>query len=71
MEASAALATSNDPTGKFVAVTDGTSERIYRDVGTVVDTGTPVGGGQSHENRQPYLAVTFIIALTGIFPSRN
>jgi microcystin-dependent protein len=29
------------------------------------------GGGQAHENRQPFLAVNFIIALQGIFPSRN
>jgi microcystin-dependent protein len=29
------------------------------------------GGGQPHENRAPYLAVNFIIALQGIFPSRN
>ena len=29
------------------------------------------GGGQPHENRQPYLAVNYIIALQGIFPSRN
>ncbi len=28
-------------------------------------------GGQPHENRMPYLAVNFIIALNGIFPSRN
>jgi microcystin-dependent protein len=28
-------------------------------------------GGQGHENRSPYLVVNFIIALTGIFPSRN
>lgn len=28
-------------------------------------------GGQPHENRQPYLAVNFCIALQGIFPSRN
>jgi microcystin-dependent protein len=30
-----------------------------------------VGGSQPHENRQPYLALTFCIALQGIFPSRN
>ena len=30
-----------------------------------------VGGSQPHENRQPYLALTFCIALTGIFPTRN
>lgn len=29
------------------------------------------GGGQPHENRQPYLGLNFIIALEGIFPSRN
>ena len=29
------------------------------------------GGGQPHENRSPFLTVTFGIALTGIFPSRN
>ena len=27
-------------------------------------------GGQAHENMQPYLVVSFIIALTGLFPSR-
>ena len=29
------------------------------------------GGGQPHENRQPYLALNYCIALEGIFPSRN
>lgn len=29
----------------------------------------PIGGSQSHENRQPYLAVNFCIALYGVFPS--
>ena len=42
--------------------------------------GTPVamnisttnnGGGQGHNNMQPYLAVNFCIALQGLFPSRN
>ena len=30
-----------------------------------------VGGSQPHENRQPYLTLTFCIALQGIFPSQN
>jgi microcystin-dependent protein len=30
-----------------------------------------VGGSQPHENRQPFLALNFCIALQGIFPSRN
>ncbi len=29
------------------------------------------GGGQPHNNLQPYLVVTFIIALNGLFPARN
>jgi microcystin-dependent protein len=29
------------------------------------------GSGQPHENRNPYQVVNFIIALTGIFPSRQ
>lgn len=29
------------------------------------------GGGQAHENRQPYLALNFCIAMVGIFPSRG
>lgn len=32
---------------------------------------TNAGGNQPHENRQPYLAVNYIIALQGIFPSRS
>jgi microcystin-dependent protein len=29
------------------------------------------GGSQPHENRQPFLVLNFVIALQGIFPSRN
>jgi microcystin-dependent protein len=29
------------------------------------------GGSQPHENRQPLLALNFIVALQGVFPSRN
>lgn len=31
----------------------------------------PTGGSQPHENMSPYLVLNFIIALQGIFPSRN
>jgi microcystin-dependent protein len=30
-----------------------------------------IGGSQPHENRQPFLCLSFCIALQGIFPSRN
>jgi microcystin-dependent protein len=29
------------------------------------------GGGQSHPNMQPYLGINYIIALQGLYPSRN
>ena len=29
------------------------------------------GGSQPHENRQPFLVLNFIVALQGVFPSRN
>jgi microcystin-dependent protein len=29
------------------------------------------GGNQAHNNIMPFLCIHFIIALTGIFPSRN
>jgi microcystin-dependent protein len=31
----------------------------------------PVGGGQPHSNIQPYLAINWCIAMSGIFPSRG
>jgi microcystin-dependent protein len=31
----------------------------------------PAGSGAGHENRQPYLCLNYVIALTGIYPSRN
>ena len=40
---------------------------VQLQAGSVVST----GGGQAHENMQPYLALNFIIALQGLFPSRN
>lgn len=42
---------------------------------TVTASGTTTvnntGGSQGHENRSPYIAMNWIIALQGIFPSRN
>ena len=32
---------------------------------------TNTGGSQAHENMQPYLTLSFCIALQGIFPSQN
>jgi microcystin-dependent protein len=35
------------------------------------DTTSSTGGGQTHTNMQPYQVLNYIIALQGIFPSRN
>jgi microcystin-dependent protein len=32
---------------------------------------TPVGGSQPHENMQPYLCISFIISLFGVFPTQT
>ncbi|MBC8114766.1 MAG: phage tail protein [Candidatus Saccharimonas sp.] len=62
-----------DPTGKLLA----------REVGKVyitalqspaalsAETVTSVGGSQPHTNMQPFLTLSFCIALQGIFPSPN
>ncbi|MGP8307899.1 phage tail protein [Vibrio sp. YIC-376] len=34
-------------------------------------TVSSAGGSQSHENRMPYIAISWVIALQGIYPSRN
>ena len=61
----------NVPTGNIFAAsnvavfhTQATSTLIPSEI-------TNVGGSQPHENLQPYLVLNFIIALQGIFPSRN
>lgn len=32
---------------------------------------SPVGGSQPHDNTQPFLCISFIISLFGIFPTQN
>lgn len=49
---------------------------VYRDQATSLASLDPeaianAGGGQAHENMQPFLVINFCIALQGLFPSRN
>lgn len=64
-------AQSGDPTGALYAAS---SETVYGTTGpsnpTQAGTGF-TGGGQAHNNLQPYLAINFIIALQGLYPSRS
>ena len=35
------------------------------------DSLASIGGSQPHQNTQPYLVISFCVALVGIVPSRN
>jgi microcystin-dependent protein len=71
--ANSAGATQPSPAGNVPATTPGPSYQPAPDGGTQMNPNfiAPSGGGQGHPNMQPFLAVSFIIALEGIFPSRN
>ena len=62
------------PLGALLGVSAAT-DPLYAGASNVVDMAqdavTFVGGGVSHNNMQPYLALSFCIALRGLFPSRN
>ena len=63
---------STDPTSHFLANTP--SATVYGTAGPVSLLPAVVsnaGGSQPHANEQPYLVMNWIIALQGIFPSRN
>jgi microcystin-dependent protein len=59
------------PTSNILA----SANNVYRSPTNPVElrpgTVANAGGGQGHENMQPFLALNFAIALQGLFPSRN
>lgn len=55
------------PTGAFAEQFYGTGAPS----GAISPPSAATGSNVPHENRSPYLAVSFIIALQGIFPSRS
>ena len=66
----------NSPSGNYLAEPE--NDPIYHDtaatgpgntLGGAIASNT--GGGQDHDNMQPWLTVNFIIALQGVFPSRS
>ena len=75
MQASANPATLTSPAGSVLAEsTPGTTMYDANDqIDATLYSGVVsyTGGGQSHNNIMPYLAVNFIIALVGIYPSRT
>ncbi len=75
LRASGKVAASSSPAGGVLAAPVRGATPAYAAVGNLVPLNpaaiAATGGGQPHENRPPYLTVNFIIALQGIFPSRN
>jgi microcystin-dependent protein len=65
------------PAGHVLAQSDPAGDMLYCDwqagTATAIRSGTVTnaGGGQAHDNMQPYLTLAFCIALQGLFPSRN
>lgn len=70
--ASTATGSSPNPGGNVLATNPG-NVRPYIEDGPTLNMApgsiAPVGGSQPHTNFQPYLCISFIISLFGIFPS--
>ena len=75
--ASASPGTSTSPVGTVLAEASGTAggELTYGTDPAIVAMNaqslTQAGGSQPHDNMQPYLVISFIISLFGIFPTQN
>ena len=71
--------TSSSPAGTAMSQSvapPATSVPVYRGsptnkVNMAADAVAPTGGGAPHNNRQPYLALNFCIALQGVYPPRS
>ena len=61
--------------GHHLADLAGFDEYVAQNPGPLLTMANTVisnsGGGQSHNNEQPYLTIGYCIALQGLFPSRN
>jgi microcystin-dependent protein len=73
-QASNSDATDQTPAGELMAVGTG-GITTYAQPSALTALGAqavaPVGGGQPHNNMQPYLTLNFCIALQGVFPPRS
>lgn len=73
LNVSSATGTLPSPSGAHLAGAAGTVGSVYDAAanGTMPGAVQAAGGSLGHDNHQPYLALNYIIALVGIFPSRN
>ncbi|HVT12560.1 MAG TPA: tail fiber protein [Fimbriimonadaceae bacterium] len=67
---SSTLGNHSDPAGEHLGTSPMGLGFVYgvSPNATMPDPTTVSGGGQPHENRQPHLAMYYIIALEGVFP---
>ena len=68
------VAIATAPSGNYVARGGGRGINSYITSGTSLGTFKATdntGGSQAHNNLQPFLTMTFIIALVGLYPSRS
>jgi len=73
MAADTTVGSSDRPANGVIARNAAGVPQYGTDQNAVMKTNTigATGGGNSHNNMQPYTVVTFIIALQGVFPSQN
>ena len=76
VQVSAATTGFNDAPSSSVWLGDSGPARAYSTTGspnTPLSSNAigPAGGGQAHENRQPFLTINFCIAMNGIYPPRS
>ena len=67
----AGRANSSDPANNFTGVPVGTAYATGSTVAMASNALSNTGGSQSHNNMQPFIAMNFIIALQGLYPSRG
>lgn len=69
---STSIANSNTPQGTLIAQAD--VDMYVADVADIALNAasvTPVGGSQPHDNMAPFLTISFIISLFGVYPTQT
>jgi len=76
-KASSSLADESVATDHVLATSSPAPDMLYKDPEAATLTSlheesiTHAGGGQAHNNMQPFVVLNYCIALQGLFPSRN
>jgi len=71
MAAGAAPATNIDPTGLVPAIAPRPAYATPANGSLTSDSVGMAGGSQPHNNMMPYLGISYVIALEGVYPPRN